>query len=347
MAKRVVHYLNQFFAGMGGEDKAHLAPSVLSGPTGPGKLLQARMGPDYLIVATVYCGDTFFADHIDEALPAALALIEAQQPDVVVLGPAFNAGRYGIACAEVGSAVVQRLGIPAVSGFYPENPSIEKARRHCYVVPTGDSAAEMPRVMPKIATIAAKAAQGEPLFPEEDGLLTHNTRKNVIASRSGAERAVQLLLSKLAGEVWTTETPLPEYETVPVPPPVPDLSRATVALVTEGGIVPKGNPDGLQSARAQNWFKYPVDGLVDLHANQFESIHSGYDSSYAKQDPDRVLPLDAARALEREGKIAKLHDWIYTTTGNVTTIENATRFGREIAADLKQNQVQAVIFTAT
>ena len=41
---RVVHYLNQFFAGMGGEDKAGIGPRVMEGATGPGRAVQMALG---------------------------------------------------------------------------------------------------------------------------------------------------------------------------------------------------------------------------------------------------------------------------------------------------------------
>ncbi len=41
---RVVHYLNQFFGGQGGEEAAHLAPSIQDGAVGPGRLLEQVLG---------------------------------------------------------------------------------------------------------------------------------------------------------------------------------------------------------------------------------------------------------------------------------------------------------------
>jgi len=38
-------------------------------------------------------------------------------------GPAFNAGRYGIACGAVCKMVQDRLGISAVTGMYQEIPA--------------------------------------------------------------------------------------------------------------------------------------------------------------------------------------------------------------------------------
>ena len=37
--KRIVMYINQFFGGIGGEDKAGYEPSVEEGPVGPGNVI--------------------------------------------------------------------------------------------------------------------------------------------------------------------------------------------------------------------------------------------------------------------------------------------------------------------
>jgi len=59
------------------------------------------------------------------------------------------------------------------------------------------------------------------------------------------------------------------------------------------------------------------------------------------------VPVDVVRELEREGTIGKLHEWFYTTTGVATTVENARRMGREIAAELKAAGVSGVLLTST
>src|SRR6059058_4215752 len=55
--RRVVHYLNQFFAGIGAEDRADEPPGVVPGAVGPGRALAEALGDQAEIVATVYCGD--------------------------------------------------------------------------------------------------------------------------------------------------------------------------------------------------------------------------------------------------------------------------------------------------
>ena len=54
MAKyKIVHYINQFFAGIGGEEKADYTPELREGVVGPGKGLKAALGEDYEIVSTI------------------------------------------------------------------------------------------------------------------------------------------------------------------------------------------------------------------------------------------------------------------------------------------------------
>src|SRR5688500_16941732 len=137
---RVVHYLNQFFGGVGGEERAGVGPSVRPGPIGPGVRLHQLVHPHASVVASAICGDTYFGDHPEQATAERLELIRAERPDLVVLGPAFNAGRYGLACAGLGAAIARELGIPAVSGMHEENPGLELARERVLVIPTDTNA---------------------------------------------------------------------------------------------------------------------------------------------------------------------------------------------------------------
>ena len=84
-----------------------------------------------------------------------------------------------------------------------------------------------------------------------------------------------------------------------------------------------------------------------LSAATHESVHGGYDPTFANEDPNRVLPLDAMRDLERSGRIGRLHERYYATVGNATSVETARRFGRDIARCLVDYGVQAVVLTST
>jgi len=65
---RMVHIVNQFFAGIGGEDKADIAVGVVEGAAGAARGLQAQLGDRGQVVATVYFGDNYFHEHKDDAI---------------------------------------------------------------------------------------------------------------------------------------------------------------------------------------------------------------------------------------------------------------------------------------
>ena len=120
-----------------------------------------------------------------------------------------------------------------------------------------------------------------------------------------------------------------------------------LALVTEAGCVPQGNPDRLPTRHANVWLRYPLDGVDTLAAGAYESVHAGFDTTAANADPNRLVPLDAVRELEAEGRIGALHDMFYTTSGVDTPVATSAKFGREIAEELRDAGVEAVILTGT
>ena len=158
---RVVHYINQYFGQIGGEEKANIPPSVTEGPVGPGTAFKAVLGNEAEIVATVICGDSWFAENMDVAKAKVVEMIAQHKPDLVITGPAFNAGRYGTACGAVAEAVSQELNIPVISGMYPENPGAEMYRRFALIVETGDNAAAMRKAVPAMGKLALKVLRGE------------------------------------------------------------------------------------------------------------------------------------------------------------------------------------------
>ena len=71
---RVVHYMNQFFGGIGGEDKAMVGPEVRDGAVGPGMAIQKTLMDKGEVVATVTCGDNYFVEKTDEATQEIISL---------------------------------------------------------------------------------------------------------------------------------------------------------------------------------------------------------------------------------------------------------------------------------
>jgi glycine reductase len=340
---RVVHYLNQFFTGVGGEDAASSPPSSQPGAVGPGRRLAQLLGDDHEIVATVSCGDDDAAGR-PEAVAEILALVQEARPDLVVAGPAFTSGRYGLACARV-AAAASAAGLTTVAAMHPDNPGIDEAGA-APVVASGEAARLMGPALDTLAAAARKLLAGEALT-NADGLVGLAPRLPRMAGRNAAERAVDLVLRRLAGDRDATEVPLPRFDKVTPAQPVTDLPAATVAILTEGALVPDDNPGALESARATKWLRYSLAGLQELEPGQWRSVHGGFSTVYANADPHRILPLDAARQLEREGAIGHLHEEYLVTAGNGTSVANARRFGVEWAADLRHSGARAAILTAT
>lgn len=346
---KVVHYINQFFANIGGEEKADYPVEYRKGEVvGPGMALMAAFGEEAEIVGTIVCGDSYFNENIDATTKKILEIVKAEAPDVFIAGPAFNAGRYGVACGTLAAAVKNELGIPAVTGMYKENPGADMFKTQVYMISTKNSAAGMRDAVKKIAPLALKLAKDETIGSSaEEGYLPNGVRVNFFEEKRGSARAVEMLLKKLNDKPFTTEYPMPDFDRVKPNPAVKDLAHTKIALVTSGGIVPKGNPDHIESSSASHYGEYSLEGVMDLTAETFETAHGGYDPVYANEDADRVLPVDVMRDLEKEGVIGKLHDKFYTTVGNGTAVASAKAFAAEYAKKLLADNVGAVILTST
>jgi glycine reductase complex component B subunit gamma len=345
---RIVHYLNQMFGGVGGEEAAGVGPRLVDGVVGPGRALLAALAPHESIVATVVCGDNYVAERMEAAIAELVALVRSVMPNLLLAGPAFNAGRYGQACGALCQAVSRDLGIAAVTAIAEENPGVELYHRDVYVVRTGDTARNLAADAAGMLRVGRKLLAGEALGrPSAEGYFPRGRVQPELAAKPAAERVVDMLLAKLAGQPFESEVRLPRFQPIPAPPPVPDLRRARVALVTDGGLVPRGNPDGIEVRAASKFGVYPIAGQTDLRGDDYDVVHGGYDTSFVKEDPDRLVPLDAARELEAAGAIGELYDHFLSTTGLSNPLDNSRRLGREMAAHLRDAGVDAVILTST
>jgi len=341
---RIVHYINQFFANIGGEEKANIPPEKHDGLLGPGLGISNALGGVAEIVGTVVCGDSYFNENLVDASEAVLEMIKSFSPDMVVVGPAFNAGRYGMACGMVAKLVDENLHIPVVGGLYTENPGLEIYKRYAYFVETGNSAASMRKAIPDIAGLIKMIINGEDIAGIH---ISKGLRQNYFAEKRGSRRAVDMLLKKIAGEEFVTEYPMPVFDRVEPNPAIKDMKKARLALVSSGGPVPKGNPDHIESSSASKFGRYSLVGIDNFTPEIGQTAHGGYDPVYANEDLDRVLPIDAVRELLKSGEIGSLHDYWYATVGNGTSVANAKRFAAEIAEFLKKDEVDCVILTST
>ncbi|MDE0341116.1 MAG: glycine/betaine/sarcosine/D-proline family reductase selenoprotein B [Nitrospinae bacterium] len=344
---RVVYYLNQFFAGLGGEKRSDHPVSSRPGPVGPGVLLDRILGEDAQVVGTVFAGDGLFAENEEACAAEALALIKEYSPDLVIAGPAFNAGRYGLACAAVCRAA-REAGVPVVTAMHPENPGFPAAGTSVHTVPAADSAVGMEEALEAAVRLGLRLARGDKIgSAEEEGYLPRGIRYNEIAELPTSRRAVDMLLRKIKGEPYQTELDVPALEEIAPPEPVSDLKKARIAIVSEGGMVPPGNPDRFAGSRNGNWAAYSFEGKDALPGGTFISIHGGFNTVFVNEEPDRMLAVDAFRQLEGEGEIAELHDDFLSTCGNGGAYDEMDGIGRAWAAELKKAGVEGVVLPAT
>lgn len=345
---KVLYYVNQFFGQVGGEDQAGMPPEFRAGKIGPAMGFEGLLKSEGTVTGTIICGDNYFNESKEAAMATILQMVKEAAPDVFVAGPAFNAGRYGVACAEISKAVAEQLTIPVVTGMYVENPGVDTCKAVAYVVSTSDNAGGMRKALPLMASLAYKLAKGIEIgSPEAEGYIARGMRKTLFVEKRGSERAVEMLLARLKGEPFETEMPMPVFDVVAPAAAIKELNKATIALCTTGGIVPAGNPDKIQSASAQKWGKYDVSASNALEAPCYYTTHGGYDPVYANEFPDRVAPLDILKEFEAEGYIGKVFDWFYTTTGTGTAVSKSVEFGTEIGAELQAAGVDGVILTST
>lgn len=344
---RVVHYVNQFFGGVGGEEVANVGVSLMEGAVGAGRAVQQALGEDGTVIGTLLCGDNAANERRDEAMAAIETHLRALRPDVVLAGPAFGSGRYGLACVEV-CKVARALGLPAVTGMHPENPGAQNPPADVVIVPTGETSADMAVAVAAMTRLALRLGRGEELGPAEvEGYLPRGVRRVYDRQRPGYQRALDMLLAKLHGTPFVTEVPIHLPERVTPAAPLADLSRATIAMVTTGGLVRKGNPDKQVSSNATRYYRHSVAELRSLSGKDWEAYHSGYFNHIVNSNPNYILPLNFLRDLEAEGTIGRVFEWIYALPGVSTPVATARSLGRSIARDLREGQVDGCLLVAT
>ena len=345
---RVAHYLNQFFGGVGAEEHAGKGLEIRDGAVGPGRLLEQLLGPDARIELTFVCGDNYAVEHQDELTAAVLDKIRATNVDLFVAGPCFDAGRYGMAAGSLCRAVERDLGIPAITAMSEENPGVDLHRDALYIIDSGLNAARMRDVLGRMAGLGRKLVAGQPIgLPREEGYWRRGWLRDEIGEKTAATRLVDMLLAKMSRDRFESEMPATAFPPVPLPAAVRDLANAKVMLITDGGLVPKGNPDRIEGTAATRWGAYNIEGRDDLRGEEYEVSHGGYDTRFVQEDPDRLVPLDAMREMEKNGVIGKLHEEFISTCGRSNPLSNTRRLGREIAQKIKKDGVDAVILTST
>lgn len=347
--KKAILYLNQFFGQIGGEDKADFKPEIVEGLVGPAKQLN-RLLEDAIVTHTIICGDNFMGSNTEEALDIILKFLEDKEFDIFFAGPAFQAGRYGVACGNICKAVKEKFKVEVVTSMHEENPGVDMFKKEMYILKGGNSAGKMRHDLSDMAKLGNKIINKKQILDAQtEGIFERGKRHQVWRDDKimSSDRAVEMMIKKLNGETFVTELKIPKIERVKIAPAVKDLSKANIALVTTGGIVPVDNPDRIQSASATRWGRYDISNIDDLKSGVYKTIHAGFDPAIADADPDVITPIDVLKKHEKEGTIGKLHEFFYSTVGTGTTQGEAAKMANEMVPFLKEDNVDAIILVST
>jgi glycine reductase len=284
----------------------------------------------------------------DELTARVVAKVRETGADLFVAGPCFDAGRYGMAAGALCAAIQSQLDIPAVSAMSEENPGVDLFREALYIIDSGTSPLRMRDIMGSMAKLGRKLVLQEPIgLPREEGYFARGLLRDQLVEKTAGTRLVDMLIAKLNKQPYESEMSPTSFKPVPMPAALNDLSKARVMLVTDGGLVPKGNPDKIEGTAATRWGAYSIEGHDDLRGEEYEVSHGGYDTRFVQEDPDRLVPLDAMRELEKSGVIGKLHHEFLSTCGRSNPLSNTRRLGREMAEKIKREGIDAVILTST
>lgn len=342
-------YINQFYAGIGGEEMAHEGMHVYEGAKGPAVGMNALWKGEMEVVKTIAIGDNYFNidENYDSVKPQLLEIIKDVKPDVVIAGPAFNAGRYGVACGKFCAMVTKELGIPTVTSMFSTNPAVAMYIRDTYIMAGEETAVGMKKDLPPLAKFALKLAKQEEIGPATvEGYIPTGVRKNEVDDQSAAQRVVGMLVKKMTGAPYRTEVPLREDETTPPAPAIEKPDNVRFAIVTMGGMAPKGNPDKLRMYSSVNFGLYPID-VSTFNSDYYESVHGGYDTTAVDADPQRLVPYNAALDLKKRGLLGDIAPYFISTCGIGTNVKMGQKLGFEMAQKLKEDGVGAVILTST
>ncbi len=189
----------------------------------------------------------------------------------------------------------------------------------------------------------------EYIYSNPDGRLK-NTENKIIPfinyNVPAPKRCLDMLLDKYHGRAYQSEVVMKSPKKRVIPALGRHLSESTIMLITDGGLVPRGNPDKIPSTNAEIFGIYDITGKNALESRDYEVSHQGYDNTSVKENPNRLVPVDAMRELEQEHVIGKLYDAFISTTGVMTSARGSISLGEKIADYVKSHEVDAVIITS-
>ena len=315
---------------------------------GAARAVQQALGDWGRVVATVVAG-YYVAERADAAVAEILDLIAAEKPDLLVAGPAFLAGRYGVACGALCADAQSRFGVPAVTGMHPEHPAEwyrrlvphrhDRWARRCLECSTR-SAARCARAQALWRRARRRARTGG-IFPARDH--PQYPRRRHRRAAGGGDAA-----DKLAGRPVTSEVPLPDFPRIPARPAhAGSQPRRHRPRHRRWYCPPRQSRWTPRPSRPRASARTASEAVVGSTPGQYDNVHRGYDTKLCQAGPAspgarrRGARAGAGR---RDRQAARDHVFDH---GCGHHARDSERMGREIAAKLRAARVDAVILTST
>ncbi len=170
-------------------------------------------------------------------------------------------------------------------------------------------------------------------------------RTNVVMAKTGAVRAVEMLIDQLAGKPVKTEVLFSKYPPLK-PASVIDVSKSKIALISTSGLWKRDTPQ-FEGTKASKFTPVNIKDISSFSKKDWSVLGGGYDNSYGREDPHRMMAIEELRQLEKEGKIGKIADTMYTTKGLDNNWGDMINIGQGILAMLKAEGVDGVIAVST
>ena len=202
-----------------------------------------------------------------------------------------------------------------------------------------------------LLTRGGEKYQGVPRWiPLDDPLKGVPPNVRILTPKTGAERAIDMLLNKIAGKSWKPEV-IVEGAIPPALKPAPgvkEITRAKIAFVSGGGLVKMGElPFTNLGATDGRFAQYDLSGVDALNPKGWEILHGGYTPSWINEDPHRLVPLPEIRQLLTEGKFGSFYETLFSWSSLVGHWDGCRKVGEGILPLLKTAGVDAVIMDST
>jgi len=193
---------------------------------------------------------------------------------------------------------------------------------------------------------ARKRKRGPTPDPAGDPVLLSGCPK-IDYSRSASERSIDMLLNKYYHREYQTEINMPDIPDISAAALKKPLREASILFLTDGGLVPKGNPDHVAPFCGSDFYVYEIGTAGALEAADYQISHQGYDHTAVLENPNRLVPVDAAHRLAETGVIREVYPAFISVAGVMTPTSQSIQLGKKIAQYIDSCPADAVVITST